>query len=101
MTEPRQHRQYTEEFKQEALRLAGRGDQSLTQVARNLGIRRDLLQRWKREAREASQEGQKAFPGHGIPRDEELARLRKENAVLREERDILRKAVAIFSKSPR
>ena len=40
----------------------------------------------------------RAFPGNGRPRDEELAELRRENKNLREERDILRKAVAIFSR---
>jgi transposase len=54
-----------------------------------------MLQRWKREA---EQQGLKAFPGHGNPRDEELSQLRKENAELKEERDILKKALAIFSK---
>jgi transposase len=43
----------------------------------------------------------RAFPGNGKPRDAELAELRKEVKNLREERDILRKAVAIFSKPPR
>jgi transposase len=48
--------------------------------------------------RELSEDKILAFPGHGNPRDEELDRLQKENAILREERDILRKAVAIFSR---
>ena len=47
------------------------------------------------------EDGERAFPGNGKPRDAELAELRKENKNLREERDILRKAVAIFSKPPR
>ena len=42
-----------------------------------------------------------AFPGKGNPRDEELARLRRENAKLKKERDILKKAVGIFSQMPR
>lgn len=95
MSEPR--RQYTEEFKQGALRLIEQQDKTISQVARDLGIRRDMLQRWKREA---EQQGLKAFPGHGNPRDEELTRLKKENAELKEERDILKKALAIFSKRP-
>ena len=54
--------------------------------------------RWKKLFVE---DGGRAFPGNGKPRDAELAELRKENKNLREERDILRKAVAIFSKPPR
>ena len=50
---------------------------------------------WKRELQDGNL---RAFPGHGNPRDEELYRLRKELAEITEERDILRKAVAIFSK---
>lgn len=57
-----------------------------------------MLQRWKREA---SEEGRKPFPGSGHPRDEELSRLRKENAELLEEREILKKALAIFSRVKR
>lgn len=96
MSEPR--RRYTEEFKQGALRLIEQQDKTISQVARDLGIRRDMLQRWKRET---EQQGLKAFPGHGNPRDEELTRLKKENAELKEERDILKKALAIFSKRPK
>jgi transposase len=91
-------RQYTEEFKEGALRLIEQEDKTISQIARDLGIRRDMLQRWKREA---EQQGLQAFPGHGNPRDEELARLKKENAELKEERDILKKALAIFSKRPK
>ncbi len=45
MADQRKNRHYTDDFKQEALRLAVRGEKSLTQVAEDLGIRRDLLQR--------------------------------------------------------
>jgi len=96
MSEPR--RQYTEEFKQGALRLIEQEDKTISQVAWDLGIRRDMLQRWKREA---EQQGLKAFPGHSNPRDEELARLRKEVIELKEERDIFKKALAIFLKRPK
>jgi len=50
--------------------------------------------RWKKEA---EQNGQRAFPGQGHPQDEELARLRREVEVLRQEREILKKAISIFS----
>ena len=92
MAEIRQ--KYTKEFKENAVALLENGDKNARQVAEELGIRTDQLYRWRRELRE---QGSRAFPGNGNPRDEELARLRKANADLREERDILRKAVAIFS----
>ena len=65
------------------------------QIERDLGIGSGQVYRWRKELQAA---GERAFPGNGTPRDEELVRLRKEVATLREERDILRKAVAIFSK---
>jgi transposase len=67
-------------------------------VARDLGIRPDLLRRW-RNAQE--RDGEKAFPGEGRPRDEEMSRLRRELRRVTEERDILKKAVAIFSEHRR
>lgn len=57
-----------------------------------------MVYRWRRQL---EAEGVRAFPGNGNPRDEELARLRKEVRELREERDILRKAAAIFSRTRR
>ncbi len=93
----RSRRSFTKEFKVEAVRLLTEGGRSLAQVARELGIRDTVLGRWKQELVE-SPEG--AFPGHGQgnPAAEELRQLRRENARLRMERDILKKAAAIFSK---
>jgi len=56
------------------------------------------IYRWRKQF---SEDGARAFPGNGKSRDEELVALRKENKELREERDILRKATAIFSRPPR
>jgi transposase-like protein len=95
-------RKYTKEFKENALELAGRGDKSIAEVACELGIKAELIYRWRARAAKAEAEGTKAFPGHGNPRDEELARLRKENAELREINEILKKATAIFAaRNPR
>ncbi len=88
-------RKYTREFKIEAVRLFENGDKSGREIEQDLGIGKGVIYRWKREL---SEENIRSFPGHGNPRDEELYRLRKELAVVKEERDILRKAVAIFSK---
>nr|WP_170065464.1 hypothetical protein [Abditibacterium utsteinense] len=56
------------------------------------------MSRWKKEAQ---QKGQRAFPGQGHPQDEELARLRREVEVLRQEREVLKKAISIFSATAR
>ncbi len=85
---------YTQEFKQEAVTLAKeRG--SVAQTARDLGISGNVLHVWK-NAIEAKTEN--PFPGHGNPRDAELAKLQRENNRLMEENEILKKAVGIFTK---
>ena len=88
-------RKYSREFKIEAVRLLENSSKSGREIEEDLGIGKGVLYRWKRELQD---ENLRAFPGHGNPRDEELYRLRKELAEVSEERDILRKAVAIFSK---
>jgi transposase len=88
-------RKYDDQFKIDAVNMMKSSNKTASEVARDLGIRPDLISRWKREL---EQDNVKAFPGQGNPRDEELARLRKENADLKMERDILKKAMAIFSK---
>jgi transposase len=88
-------RKFDKQFKIDSVRFLESSGKKPTDVAIELGIPRDALLRWKRELNE---ENVKAFPGHGNPRDEELARLRKELADVKIERDILKKAVAIFSK---
>jgi transposase len=87
-------RKYNKQFKIDAVNLVNSGNKTASEIARNLGIRPDLISRWKREL---EQENMKPFTGHGNPRDEEIARLKKENAELKMERDILKKAMAIFS----
>ena len=97
-------RQYTQEFKLEAVRLASTGEKRANQVARELGIRPDMLRQWRRQAEaRAGQAPADVFPGNGkLPsQDEELRRLRREVAQLREERDILGKAMAFFARTPR
>jgi transposase len=88
---------YTEEFKREAVRLAKeRGN--IAQTARDLGISDNTLQGWKGQMDKTPNN---PFPGNGHPRDAEMAQLQRENARLREENEILKKAVGIFSKAPR
>ncbi len=87
-------KQYTKEFKQQSVSLITEQGISLAQAARDLGLRENLLSRWKREL---AQQGQQAFSGHGCAQEDELARLRREVEILRREREILKKAVGIFS----
>jgi len=89
---------HTKEFKQEAVRLLELGEKPASEVARELGIKRTLLYRWRDELRK---KGEAAFSGSGRPRDDqmsEIVRLKKELKEVKEERDILKKAAAYFAK---
>ena len=92
-----ERRQYDKEFKREAVRLVVEGNRRVTEVARDLGIDAGILRRWKKEMEE---ERERAFPGKGNLNDEEaeLRRLRRELEDVREERDILKKALSVFSR---
>jgi transposase-like protein len=94
-----ERRVYTKEFKAEAVALAEKREKPTSQIAKDLGINEGMLYRWIQAAREAAGTGTQAFPGHGRPRDAELARLRKENKSLREANEILKKAAVIFAQS--
>lgn len=93
-------RVYTAEFKPEAVALSKSSGKSLAEIERELGLSKGLLKHW---VRQAEVDGAFAFPGHGRlkPEAEELRRLRRENEVLRQERDSLKKVVAIFSQEGR
>jgi len=90
---------FSREFKLEAVRLMTEGGLSVAQASRDLGIRESVLGRWKKQL---AADPEEAFPGKGYlkSQDEELRRLRRENEILRQERDILKKAVGIFSRVP-
>lgn len=94
----RKRKVYSREFKQEAVRLASQGSHSVAAVARDLGVDANSLRKWKLEE---EQHGQQAFPGKGKSHDQELAQLRREVALLRQERDILKKAMGYFASAPR
>ena len=95
-----ERRTFTREFKVEAVRLSLENGRSGADVARQLGIHPNVLYRWRKELLEDSVE---AFPGQGKMKasDEEVAQLRREVALLREDREILKKALAFFSKESR
>lgn len=96
----KKRRSFSREFKLEAVALITEGGLSVARAARDLGISESVLGRWKKQFEE---DPEQAFPGKGRlrPQDEELARLRRENEILRQERDILKKAVGIFSRVPK
>ncbi len=94
MTIHKTRQRYTEEFKAEAVRLVRDSAQPVTQVARNLGIADHLLYRWRAESQGHTRQSMRA-------EQEELAQLRRENTVLKQERDFLRRAAAFFAKESR
>jgi transposase len=92
----RVRRGFDEEFKREAVRLSESGTASVTQIARDLGVNVETLRNWRRKAKESSSEG--STP---LSLEEENRRLKRENARLLEEREILKKATAFFAKNAR
>ena len=93
-------RKYDKEFKIQAVKLLLESRKTTNEISDDLGINSGNLTRWKREYRE---DAENAFPGKGRLKseDEELRRLKKENEDLKQEREILKKALAIFSRPRR
>jgi transposase len=89
-------RRYTREFKIEAVRLLETSGKSVSQIERELGIGQGNLWRWKRKFG-SDREQATSGPGGRTPEQEQIRALERENEILRQERDILKKAVAIFS----
>lgn len=87
---------YTREFKLEAIRLAEVGDKTASQVARELGLRVNQIWKWKQQLALDAAAGGPAKRGRPI--DDEPAHLRRENARLKEENDILKKAAIYFAR---
>ena len=94
MSIPRTHRPYGTGFRAEAVRLVREGGKSLTQVAPDLGVSQESLRHWVHQ--QEVDEGRR--PGLTTEEREEFGRLRRENRILREEREILKKAAAFFAR---
>jgi len=89
---------FNKEFKREAVRLLELGQKPASQLALELGIRRNLLYKWQRDLRG---KGEAAFRGQGrkpLDQQSEVERLKAELKKVTEERDILKKAAAYFAK---
>ena len=91
---------YTKEFKEEAVRLAQTSGKPIAQIARELGISDSAIHGWRKELAE---HGEEAFPGkgHQTALEEENRRLKRELERIQQERDILKKAISIFSRESR
>src|SRR5213082_3931469 len=97
---PMQQKSYTREFKLEAVRLVKSSGKPMSQIARQLGISDSALYHWSKHL---ADQGEQAFPGsgHQTAQEEELRRLKREVEITRQERDILKKVVSIFSRESR
>ena len=95
-----ERRTYTKEFKQEAVRLYETSGKSARQIEQDLDITPGMLQKWRTRLR---QDGGAAFPGKGHQNEAEaeLRRLKRELEITRQERDILKKAIEVFSRDRR
>lgn len=90
----KRRRKFSEEFKREAVNLTRQPNATVNQVARDIGVGASDLFRWRRELEAKG----KAFPGSGVPRDQEVMALRRELAKVKQERDFLRDAAAFFAR---
>ncbi len=94
----RPYKTYTKEFKLEAIQMMRESDRPASEIAMELGIRRNQLYKW---AEQLDSNGQAAFKGRGRPMKEdqtELTTVKQENVRLREEVEILKKAAAYFAR---
>ena len=96
----KERKKYSKEFKLETIELSRTSGKSDSQLERELGLSRGCLYNWRKQL---ERDGEQAFPGKGRLRadDEYIRRLERELAVVRQERDILKKALAIFTPKQR
>jgi transposase len=93
----RKRKKHSEEFKREAVRLMEtRGERTIADVAESLGVAKNLLHAWKRKFGSSTEQQRRERGGETA--EEELKRLRREVAQLKQERDVLKKSVAFFAR---
>jgi transposase len=94
----KEQKTFTREFKQEAVQLVRSSNKSPAQIARELGVADSTLHHW---CKLFAEDGEQAFPGsgHQKPQEEEIRCLKRELEITRQERDILKKALGIFSRN--
>ena len=97
MDSKRSYRTFDKDFKVNAVKLVLEGSRSMTKVAAELGISANTLTNWKRDY---LKDKENSFPGKGYqkPDDAEMTKLRRQLALVTQERDILNKAIAVFTK---
>jgi len=100
MEQAGKRQQFDAAFKAEAVRMVREGGYTQAEAARQLGIESKRISHWIKQMQQHGSK-ERAFPGQGHEHDAELARLRRENATLRMERDILKKAALIFGEPPK
>jgi transposase len=95
-------KKYSKQFKLDTIAAYEAGNKSMAQMERELGIADGLLRRWRMELQEAGDEAE-VFPGNGNLPDSEarIRQLERENAQLRQEKEILKKVLGIYSKDAR
>jgi len=96
----KKQKRYSKEFKLETLELSRSSDKSDSQLERELGLSRGCLYNWRKQL---EREGEQAFRGKGRLKaeDEYVRQLERELAIVQQERDILKKAMAIFTRVQR
>lgn len=93
----RKNQRYDKAFKQEAVRLYETSGKPVAEIEADLGITPGLLHKWRTQIQ---RDGEQAFPGSGrqTEAEAEVRRLKRENDILRQERDILKKAIQVFAR---
>lgn len=98
----RERKKYSREFKMEAIRMYENGERCASEIERELGITNGLLGKWKQELNRQPKK-EEAFPGNGRLTDTEarIRQLERENLLLRQDKDILKKVLTMYSKDGR
>jgi|SRR5687768_15629015 transposase len=93
----RKNQRYDQQFKREAVQLYETSSKSVAEIEADLGISSGLLNKWRAQLR---RDGEQAFPGsgHQTEAEAEVRRLKRELEIVRQERDILKKAIQVFSR---